>query len=135
MGRRGIKAKGDGRRVVREVAASLGAPVELVEVFSELFEPLESLGSRPAEVARLLGAAGIGRGSRVLDLGCGKGSVAVELASRLGCRVVGVDGFEPFVKSARGAAKEAGVSGLCRFRVGDVGAYEMGRGRFDGAVM
>ena len=33
----------------------------------------------------------------MLDLGCGKGAVAVEVASRIGCRVLGIDAFAPFV--------------------------------------
>ena len=42
-------------------------------------------------VADCLRAAGVGRGARVLDVGCGDGALAGVLATRLGCEVSGVD--------------------------------------------
>ncbi|MEZ6232558.1 MAG: class I SAM-dependent methyltransferase [Phycisphaerales bacterium] len=124
----------------RSVAASIDAPVAALPWTGEVFADLGSLGSSPRRVAGWLVAAGIGAGSRVLDLGCGKGAVAVEVAARCGCEVVGVDGFGAFVESAREAAARRGVADLCRFEVGDardVGA-RWGGGRrktFDAAMM
>ena len=46
--------------------------------------------------------AGIGRGMRVLDVGCGPGSLTTELVARLGTdHVAAVDPSEPFVEAAR----------------------------------
>src|SRR5207245_1249014 len=58
-------------------------------------------------------------------------------AKKLGWRVVGIDGYEPFVEAANAAAKREGVSDLCRFEVADIGAFERGRvtRRFDVALM
>jgi ubiquinone/menaquinone biosynthesis C-methylase UbiE len=48
-------------------------------------------------------------GTRVLDVACGHGRLAVELAAR-GCEVTGVDISEEFLDRARGAAADRGVS-------------------------
>jgi len=121
-----------GGRLLAEVAASVDAPPKLTPVLAELFADLGALGSMPRRVAGLLERAGVGSRARVIDLACGKGAVAVEVAERIGCRVVGVDAFGPFVEAAREAARGRGVDGLCRFTQGDVRAA---RGRFDAGMM
>lgn len=46
--------------------------------------------------------AGVGRGQRVLDVGCGPGALTAELVSRLGAdAIAAVDPSEPFVAAAR----------------------------------
>lgn len=54
---------------------------------------------------------GIGPGTTVLDLGCGKGREACELAKELGCRVIGVDALERTLELARDRISEAGLGG------------------------
>ncbi len=58
------------------------------------------------EVDFLVEALELEPGSRILDVGCGPGRHALELASR-GFEVVGVDISEKFVELARRAAEEA----------------------------
>lgn len=58
------------------------------------------------------------RGTRVLDVGCGSGRYAVELARR-GAEVVGLDLADAMLDMARQAAARAGVEGRCRFEQGD----------------
>ncbi len=118
----------------RAIAASLDAPPALIPVLPDLFHGVEALGSMPRRTARILDTAGIGPRSRVLDLACGKGAVAIELARHLRCRVIGVDAFAPFIGAARHAAARRGVSGLCEFRVGDVTRIRSARA-FDAALM
>lgn len=45
------------------------------------------------------------RGTRVLDVGCGHGRIALELAAR-GCAVTGIDTSAPFLRRAKAAAKQ-----------------------------
>jgi len=87
----------------------------------------------PRLTARLAVEAGAGPRSRVLDLGCGKGAAAVEVAARAGSRVVGIDACEDFLESARGLAERRGVARRCEFRAGDI----RGRlpGGFDGVMV
>lgn len=65
----------------------------------------------------LVDALGLRPGRRVLDVGCGPGRHALELARR-GISVVGVDASEEFVELARKAAADAGLD--ARFEVADV---------------
>lgn len=103
-----------------QVADSLDVPRALMPFAPTLFDGLTALGSSPMRVARWLRAAGIGPRSWVLDLGCGKGAASIALARAVGCRVVGIDGFMPFVEAARESALRAGVEDRCTFAVGDV---------------
>ncbi len=56
---------------------------------------------------------------RLLDVGCGWGSMAIHAATRHGARVLGVTLSEPQVEEARRRAQEAGVDGRVEFRVAD----------------
>ena len=55
----------------------------------------------------------LGAGSRVLDVPCGDGRLALELAQR-GCRVTGVDISEEFLNAGRAAAKARGFDVVWR---------------------
>ncbi len=72
-----------------------------------------------AATDRLIEKAGIGKGSKVLDVGCGLGKTACRLASELGCRVTGIDIMPKMVAQARARAKKAGVTDLVTFMEGD----------------
>lgn len=104
----------------REVAAALETTPDLLPFIPELLADLWELGSSPDTIVELLRPLALPRPARVLDLGCGKGGVAIPLARDLGCKVLGVDLFEPFVREAEEWAHEFEVSGLCRFRVTDM---------------
>jgi SAM-dependent methyltransferase len=128
---------GDGkpqRALAKSIAESVDARPRLLPVLPELLEDLRSLGSVPADVVRLLAAAGCDPSWRVLDLACGKGAVAVALAEEIGCRVVGVDAFGPFIDSAKAWAKERRVSKLVQWKLQDVRNVRPARS-YDAALM
>lgn len=70
-----------------------------------------------SKLVTMLGASLVDRirGKVVIDFGCGPGAEAIEMA-RLGARrVIGVDINEKWLRMARAAAEEAGVSDRCVF--------------------
>src|SRR5919206_4317589 len=78
--------------------------------------------TRIAETMRESGEAlvkrlGIGKGLKVLDLGCGDGTTALPSA-QLGADVLGVDIASNLVEAGNRRAREHGLSN-CTFREGD----------------
>jgi SAM-dependent methyltransferase len=80
------------------------------------------------ETAFLIDALGLEPGARVLDVGCGPGRHAHELA-RHGCRVVGIDISERFVALANAQAQRNAV-----FARGDARALPVRAQTFDAAI-
>ncbi|MFI6532534.1 SAM-dependent methyltransferase [Nonomuraea sp. NPDC050547] len=78
---------------------------ELPNAFWRAAVPEELTGD---EVAFVVRAAGLRPGSRVLDVPCGSGRHALELARR-GCRVTGLDVSAEAVAHARAAAEAEGL--------------------------
>jgi SAM-dependent methyltransferase len=112
-----------------EIARTLDAPTALLPWLPELFADLEELGGTRDDALAVLRPLGLPRGASVLDLGCGKGAVAVALARELGCRVTGVDAMPAFVEHARRQATAWRVDHLCRFECADLrdaAAFERG---------
>lgn len=69
-------------------------------------------------------------GQRLLDVGCGPGTITLDLASRVAPgEVVGIDSSEDVVAEARRAAEDAG-SGV-RFEVGDIYGLDFEDDAFD----
>ena len=86
----------------------------------ELLADLPVIGAFPEDVVTALREADLAPGARVLDLGCGRGTIAVAVAKQLGCRVTGVDGLAPFIEQAKVLAEQEGVAGQCDFIHGDL---------------
>lgn len=102
------------------VAYALEIDPQLLEFAPELLADLEELGSDAELIVEVLGTVELPPDAQVLDLGCGKGTVAVEIADELGLSVRGVDLFAPFIESAQAAALEAQVSHHCHFECADI---------------
>lgn len=69
-------------------------------------------------------------GGRVLDLGCGNGAVAYDVAERCGCRVVGIDRNERNIAMAKNRFGHSGV----RYILGDLFHLPV-RGEFDTVIL
>jgi cyclopropane-fatty-acyl-phospholipid synthase len=63
-------------------------------------------------------------GERLLDFGCGWGSLIIHAAQHHGVRAVGVTLSEPQAALARARIRDAGLSDLCEVRVADYRAIE-----------
>lgn len=98
---------------------------------AELLQDLDELGSDSDQIVETLSSLSIGAEHSVLDLGCGKGAVSLEVASALGCAVVGVDGHEDFIVQARQAAVKEGLAGRATFHVADARGFS---GSFDAVL-
>ena len=70
-------------------------------------------------------------GSRILDVGCGPGTITLDLARLVGAGpVIGIDRSEAVVHEARAAAERAGVANV-GFTVGDVYSLDHAADAFD----
>src|SRR5215510_9379070 len=79
---------------------------------------------------QLVEKLGVGKGMKVLDLGCGDGTTAVPEAKR-GAEVLGVDISKPLVDAANRRAQELGLSNL-KVREGDASDLQgIEDGQFD----
>jgi sterol 24-C-methyltransferase len=72
-------------------------------------------------------------GALVLDAGCGRGAVALRLATAFGLRVEGVDILAGDVRRARRRAARRGTADRTRFQVMDYRRLAFPDGHFDGA--
>ena len=104
----------------KEITRSVAGSARLAPHMGRLFRGISSLGSQPAVLVRLLRDAGLGPGSRVIDLGCGKGAAALTLAKRLQASVLGIDACGAFIAEAQSAADRQGLTSRARFIVADV---------------
>ena len=107
--------------MIRKIAVSLDASEEVMPFIPELLADLWSLGSNVDNFVSLLQPLNLPpRETRVLDLGCGKGAISVEIAGKLGFTVLGIDLFAPFIDEAKKYAEKYRVAELCRFEVADM---------------
>jgi ubiquinone/menaquinone biosynthesis C-methylase UbiE len=97
--------------------------------FTGFWSLLQERSFSPAETeeqARFVRRAlGLRKGSRLLDVPCGDGRIALELA-RAGVQVTGVDRCAESVRRARRRFRAAGLTG--RFEIGDMRALEVDGG-------
>lgn len=84
----------------------------------------------PGNVARLLQGTDPG-GRRILDVGCGIGGPALEMARSFDAEVVGIDLEAPLVERARAAAARHGLQQRCTFRTVERGPLPFPDRSFD----
>jgi len=87
-------------------------------------------------IVKLLEKLGVGKGSLILDLGCGNGRIAINLAKQ-GYKVVGVDISPVFIEDALRKAREHGVRDRTEFIAGDALDLErvVGKYSFDATIL
>lgn len=71
----------------------------------------------------------------VLDLGCGKGAVSINIAKQMNCYCHGIDAIQEFISFSNSKAKECGVGNLCRFEVGDIREKVKTVGKYDVIIL
>lgn len=80
------------------------------------------------ELAKL---AGLKRGMKVLDLGCGVGGPARTLAAEFGCYVIGIDLVEEYCRAATMLTELIGLGDMVTFRHGNMKALPFEEQIFD----
>ena len=70
-----------------------------------------------------------------IDLGCGKGSVAIKIVKNFKFNVFGIDGINKFIEEAKQYSKEYKVDYLCRFEVDDIKNMIYGDKKYDIVIM
>jgi demethylmenaquinone methyltransferase / 2-methoxy-6-polyprenyl-1,4-benzoquinol methylase len=91
-----------------------------------------SLGQDPRWRSFLVSRVEASPGDRVLDVATGTGAVAVELARRRGCRVVGLDQSPEMLASARERVSRAGLFDRIELVEGHADELPFPDGTFDG---
>src|SRR5437870_2553182 len=103
-----------GTRLTSSEIAGLD-PYKLAVIGKRVIHP----GGR-ASTESLLRRAAITDTSRVLDVGCGVATTAVEIATRYGARVTAVDISPLMLERARDNARAAGIAHLVSVEEGDI---------------
>lgn len=83
---------------------------------------------------RLGEVLGLTSESHVLDVAAGRGTSALHLAQRFGCKVTGVDLSDENVRLAEAEAMRYGLAGQVCFDLGDAERLPFGDGTFDAIV-
>ena len=105
--------------LAREVAEALETTPDLLPLMPAILQDLPDLGGGcTGPVIEALDQIGLPDTPRLLDLGCGRGELAIALARKYRAAVTGIDAFPPFVAAARASALAAAVD--CDFKVGDL---------------
>lgn len=72
---------------------------------------------------------------KVLDLGCGKGAVSINISRECGCTCKGIDAVPEFIAFAKQKAAALNVGHLCSFEVGDIREKVKDLSNFDIVVL
>lgn len=82
----------------------------------------------------LLGQFNINKDSSVLDIACGKGTTAVYIAQKYGCKVVGIDISEELIGYGKELVKKNGLEENVTLELGDALDLPYDNNEFDYAV-
>lgn len=101
-------------------ARSFDTTPELLPFIAFLLGDLPSLSGAVDNVCELLEHARLPPGASVLDLGCGRGDIALAVSRTFEARVTGIDAFAPFIARADERARASALDDRCRFVTGDL---------------
>lgn len=76
----------------------------------------------------------INRGTKIIDIACGKGTTAFYVAEKYDCNVVGIDISEELIEEANYLNKKKGFENKVSFQLGDAMQLPFSDGEFDIAL-
>jgi len=100
-----------------------------------LLQDLWALGSSVEIILDVIDQLKLSQETKVLDLACGKGAVSIQIASKFGFRVTGIDAMEPFLREAIQKSEEHKVSNLCEFIEDDILNYTLNKHNYDVVIL
>lgn len=102
----------------------------------ELLGDMWAMGGSPEVIVELIRGEKLPVGeTNVLDLGCGRGAVSIQLAREFGFRTVGIDICDSYLEFARDKAKEYKISHLCNFESYDIFEILSSNGTYDVVIL
>jgi len=120
----------------KSVANSLEAELKLLPYMPYLLQDLWAMGCSVDQILDLVPNLNLPAGSiKVLDLGCGKGALPVQIAAKFGFNVTGVDAMSEFLKVAEEKSYEFKISSLCNFINEDILNYVTDRHDFNIVIL
>ncbi|MCL1986679.1 MAG: class I SAM-dependent methyltransferase [Firmicutes bacterium] len=117
--------KNQSKKVKNRLASSLTAEnSEILPFLPFLLQDFWELGSEPHIIIDLIKKhTNLNENARILDLGCGKGAVSIQIAEKLQITVRGIDLMPSFIAFAQEKAKQLNVSNLCNFSISDINNF------------
>ena len=120
----------------QSVAESLEVDKKLLPYMPYLLQDLWALGSSADQILDMLRTLPLSPdNTKVLDLGCGKGALSVQIAAKFGFAVVGIDAMPEFLKVAQEKSSEYDVADLCTFIEQDIHTYVIDTHDFDIVIL
>jgi 2-polyprenyl-3-methyl-5-hydroxy-6-metoxy-1,4-benzoquinol methylase len=120
----------------KSVADSLETEINLLPYMPYLLQDLWAMGCSADQILGLISNLNLPANSiNVLDLGCGKGALSVQIAAKFGFKVTGVDAMPEFLKTAEEKADDYKVTSLCNFIKEDILNYVTGNHDFNIVIL
>jgi ubiquinone/menaquinone biosynthesis C-methylase UbiE len=120
----------------QSVANSLEVEKKLLPYMPYLLQDLWALGCSVDQILDLISTLALSSDTaKVLDLGCGKGAASVQIASKFGFVVVGVDAMPELLKDANRKSAKYQVSDMCTFIEQDILTYVIDKHDFDIVIL
>lgn len=108
--------------------------VELVEYLPYILQDFHEIGSSAQSLTRIVKENTTKETAKIIDLGCGKGAVLIELAQHVKSECLGIDGIKEFIDDANKQARKREITN-CSFRVGDIRRIEKIQGKYDVIIL
>ena len=120
----------------KTIAASLETEETLLPYMPYLLQDLWGLGSSVEQIVQIFESLTFPSNKiTVLDLGCGKGAVSVNLAAKWGFNVTGVDAMPEFIDDAIKYSQKYKVENKCNFVVDDILSFTKKNHNFDAVIL
>ena len=85
-------------RIERSISESLEVDRHLLPHMPFLLQDLWALGSSVDHIVDIVDSFNLPENAQILDLGCGKGAVLIQIAAKYGFEVTGIDVMDAFLE-------------------------------------